>query len=245
MESYQHFVAIVAGDNHQEMMFNYDKRKTVTPYVRYEFAKRKSYYDKTIKAYEELLKMEGEDKHQSILSLLDYYKSIDDVEFYLDLTEEFTLDEKTGDAMTTENPDGKFDGCGIGKAFSQPFILLDGSEAYSAKKKDVDWAKMHLTEPRTYEVVWDTVMDGKEPQDEDERIVYENMKNRTVYLNFFKTRENYIANMTSFWGYAYLDKDGWKEMEGDQCEWVTNFYDRFIAPLPDDTVLTIYECTRI
>ena len=30
----------------------------------------------------------------------------------------------------------------------------------------------------------------------------------------------------------------------DQFVWVEKFYESFIDPLPDDTLLTIYECTK-
>ena len=72
------------------------------------------------------------------------------------------------------------------------------------------------------------------------------MKNRMAYFDNFEDREHYIASMTAFWGLAFVDKSGWYELDGKQkqFDWVVNFYDRFIKPLPDDTLLTIYECVR-
>jgi hypothetical protein len=43
-----------------------------------------------------------------------------------------------------------------------------------------------------------------------------------------------------------VSKNGWVELDDgmDQFVWVRNFYESFIDPLPDDTLLTIYECQK-
>ena len=89
-------------------------------------------------------------------------------------------------------------------------------------------------------------MEGKKPETDKEEKIYNNMKNRTGYFQKFGTKEKYVASCTAFWGYAFLDKSGWKELEPDQdqFEWMISYWDRFIKPLPDDTLLTIYECTK-
>jgi hypothetical protein len=73
------------------------------------------------------------------------------------------------------------------------------------------------------------------------------MKNREGYFMKFGTRENYIVTSTAFWGYAFVSENiEWIEMEPhvNQFEWVSNYYDRFIKPLSNDTLLTIYECKK-
>ena len=90
------------------------------------------------------------------------------------------------------------------------------------------------------------VMEGSEPQNDNETQIYENMKARTAYFEKFGSKENYVLVNTAFWGYAFVSENGWIELEDDmdQFEWVKNFYIRFIEPLPDDTLLTIYECNK-
>ena len=90
------------------------------------------------------------------------------------------------------------------------------------------------------------VMEGKTPSNEEETIIYENMKNRTQYFQSFGNRETYVASNTAFWGYAFLSEDvEWIDMEEhEQFSWIMQFYDLFIKPLPDDTILTIIECRK-
>ena len=56
-----------------------------------------------------------------------------------------------------------------------------------------------------------------------------------------------MASNTAFWGYAFLsEKTGWVELEDneEQFKWVVNFYNKFIKPQSDDTLISIYECRR-
>ena len=85
------------------------------------------------------------------------------------------------------------------------------------------------------------------PNDEHEKVLFENMKNMTSYFKKFETKDNYIVSNTAFWGYAFLsDMNGWldAENEEDQFAWMSNYYDVFIKNLPEDTLLTIYECRK-
>ena len=52
----QHFTAIVVGDNHEEIMKQYDKNLPIEPFVILEFNKSQEYYNKQIRLYEEMLK---------------------------------------------------------------------------------------------------------------------------------------------------------------------------------------------
>ena len=133
----------------------------------------------------------------------------------------------------------------IGKLFSVPFTLKDGTISFSAKKCDIDWDKMHLHNKEIYEAAWDMVMENKTPETDEEKLVYENMKNRTLSFQEFGNKETYVTSNTSFWGYAFLSEEtNWIDAEKyDQFTWMMNFYDTFIKPLPDDTLLTIVECS--
>jgi hypothetical protein len=258
MQHYRHFKVIVAGENPEELMLRHDSNIKVEPYVVFEFSKAEEYKKNYLKSLRSILKhaeKESIDKAQ-IQYLKDEINEVETespTDYFLDLTEGFVLDEKTGNAMSTENPDGKFTSHKVGGDFSTPFILkkendddVPPSETYSARKGDIDWEKIHLANQRPYEIAWDTTHGLAEPKDDEELAIYNNMKNLKAYFLNFEGREHYIASNTAFWGFAFVDESGWHDiLPGDkQFEWVIGFYDRFIKPLPDDTLLTIYECVR-
>ena len=173
-------------------------------------------------------------------------KEMSHIEFYEDLTKDLTLD-KEGNAYSTENYDGKFSWCEIGKIYSIPFLTKDGREVFKAKKSEIYWDKIHLSGGEIYGRAWEMVMEESAPTTEYEEQIYENMKDKKAYFNKFETKENYVISNTAFWGYAFLSEEkGWmdaSEVES-QFVWMRNFYDLFIKNLPEDTVLTIYECRK-
>ena len=98
-----------------------------------------------------------------------------------------------------------------------------------------------------YKRTWELVMENSIPKNEIEKNIFNNMKDKKSYFEKFSNKENYIISNTAFWGYAFLsDKTGWMSAEysEDQFTWMSNFYDLFIKLLPDDTLLTIYECKK-
>ena len=250
IDQYNHFVAIVAGDNPEVLMSPYDKNIETEPRVVYKYEDAGNLRDQYIHIYRSIVSSdaipEGPFKEDA-KDKLAVIENQTPEEFYLDLTMEYDHDPETGDATTKENPDGKWSSYRIGKLFSVPFILKDGTEAFQAKKGDINWEMMHLHGGEIYARAWEMVMEGSEPQNDYEKQIYDNMKARTAYFEKFGTKENYVLGNTAFWGYAFVTRTGnWLELEEDmdQFVWVRSFYDSFIAPLPDDTLLTIYECQR-
>ena len=240
IDQYNHFVALVAGDNPEVLMSPYDKSIKTEPRVAYKFADAGKLRNQYIKLYTALVESdtipEGPFKEDA-KDKLAVIQNQSDTEFYLDLTEDYEHDKDTGDALTTENPDGKWSSYRLGKLFSVPFILNDGT----------DWELMHLHGGEIYRRAWEMVMEGSKPVNDYEKQIYENMKARTAYFEKFGTKENYVLSNTAFWAYAFVTKTGnWLELEDDmdQFVWVGKFYESFIDPLPDDTLLTIYECTK-
>jgi len=251
MDEYRHFNVLVVGENPEELMLKYDAGLKVEPYVKYEYARAEEYYNSYLKSLRVLLKtMKRDDEDEEDIALLE--EEIHDIEnmkpedYYFELTAGCEIDTDSGDAYSRENPDAKFTSHRIAGFFALPFILKDGREVYTAYKGDVDWDKIHLANKRPYEVAWDTVVEGKTPNGEEEHKIYENMKYRTHYFTNFENREHYIAASCAFWNYAYVDENGWVELDKSkpQFDWVINFYDRFIKPLPDNAKLTLYECVR-
>ena len=66
------------------------------------------------------------------------------------------------------------------------------------------------------------------------------------YADFeaFENVENYIKYNCSYWNYAYLDKNGWHDAsDRKNYEWITSFYEKYVLPLKDGDVVTIFECS--
>lgn len=241
------FSVMVVGDNHKELMDKYSFGLEVEPYVRYEYLKADKYQNNSIKALDNLLNnadkvgLEPQLK-EGLERRIKALKKMTPFEYYRELTEGLYYDEN-GNALTTENPNGHWVTARIGKNFSLPLKLKDGTETYSAKADDIDWWAMN--EPTAmYEAAWEMVMEGREPTNAAEERVYESMKDKTAYFSNFKDKEDYVTYSTSYWNYAFVDKNGWVDMsDEDERKWITNFFERFVKNIdPNDTV-TIYECT--
>ena len=247
-DDYRHFVAIVAGDNPQSLMIPYDAMKEVEPYVVYKYSEAEQLKERYLKMYEAVLASGelGKEEKEEVQEEYDGLKGESAIEFFYEVTDHMEHNEE-GDALSTKNKFGKWKSFQLGKNFSVPFITNDGQETYQARKADINWSLVHLNGQEVYKRAWEMVMEKSSPENDTEKLIYENMKNRTTYFQKFGTKENYVASSTAFWGYAFLSaKTGWVELEDteNQFEWVTNFYDRFIKPLPEDTLLTIFECTK-
>lgn len=248
-DDFRHFVAIVAGDNPESLMIPYDNQKEVEPYVVYKYADAKKLKEKYLQMYEALIKDSdiSKEEREEIEAEYNNIKDENPTELFFEITDGYDYDPETGDAISTKNPIGKWKSFNVGKHFCVPFITNNGDEVYQAYKKDIKWDSMHLSNQDTYKRAWEMVMDGSQPENEVEQLIYDNMKNRIAYFQKFGTKENYIVSSTAFWGYAFLSKKtGWVELEENvsQFDWVSNFYERFIEPLPQNTLLTIFECTK-
>ena len=164
-------------------------------------------------------------------------------EYYSTITQGLYYDDE-GNALCEENPEGKWDKYNIGKNFSYPFKLNDGKESYQAFVKDIDWDSM--VEPtKLYEFAWECAMEGREPQDEIEKKIYESMKDKTTYFSNFKDKDDYVTYSTSYWNYAFVDENGWIDVDSarSETEWIKNFYKKFVQHLEPNDLVTIYECS--
>ena len=241
------FSVMVVGDNHKELMDKYSLDLEVDSYVRYEYLKADKYQSNSIKALDNLLSHGDEiglepQVKESLERRIKTLKGMTPFEYYRELTEGMYYDEN-GNALSTENPNGHWKTARIGKNFSLPLKLKDGTESYSARACDIDWDAMN--EPtELYEAAWEMVVDGREPTNEQEERVYESMKDKSAYFSNFKNKEDYVTYSTSYWNYAFVNKDGWVDMVNeDEKKWIGNFYDRFIATLDPNDLVTIYECS--
>lgn len=244
------FSVMVVGENPSKIMEKYDIRKEVEPYIKYKYLDAEKYKNSAIKILKNLL--ENYDKigikigsKELLEERLKALANLSTFEYYKELTQGLYYDEN-GDALSTENKDGHWLTCRIGRNFALPLKLKDGTESYSALCKDIDWDLMHKANQETYAAAWEMVMEGREPSTDVEKTIYEAMKDKTAYFSKFKDKESYVNYSTAYWNYAYVDENhGWVDVDlyGDENEWINTFYDGFIKNLKDDDLVTIFECS--
>lgn len=251
---------LVIGDNHEEIVKKYSMDTRVEPYV---FMKRDDAEAKQ-KAHLSLIenildskeiKLSDTERETYKNQYLDI-KEMSDFDYYLYITDGCKYDEENGDALSDKNPNAhyqyqkcyqksllKYGDEGEG-TFSNPFKMKDGTKSYSARKGDIDWTLNHLYNTKIYEAAWEIVVDGRESVTEQERIIQNNMSNKTEYFKNFKSKDEYVKHSCSFWCYGVAMDEKYESIDDYKTrdiEWIENFYDKYIKDLSDDTLLTIYE----
>lgn len=245
------FSLMVVGEKPYELVEKYSSNYKVEPYVKYKYLDAEKYKNVAIKTLTKLL--ENSDKigidgniKEALKQRLEIITKLSPFDYYRELTNGLYYNEN-GDAISDENKDAKYNTCRIGRNFSLPLKLKDGSEAYSAKSQDIDWERMHRANPKPYEAAWEIVVEGREPNkdDEEEMNIYNSMKDKKTYFGHFPSKKAYVDYSTAYWNYAYADKNGWLDMddEGDNEKWINGFYDRFVSGIKFDDLVTIFECS--
>ena len=243
------FTLMVVGDEPDEIIKKYDANLEVEPYVKYHYKDKEKYRKKAIKIAQEVV--ENSDKFGMSPFMKDYFqdkvkylKKLSDFEYYTSISSNCTFNED-GDALTTENPDGKWGTCRIGRNLCIPLKLKNGTEVLQAKAGDVDWKKMHMVNMATYSAAWQLYHKEREPITVVEKQIYNNVKGKDRYFAGFDSEEDYVNYCCSYWCYAYADKNGWKDADDyKNYEWITTFYDRFVKKLKPDDLITMYECSK-
>ena len=246
------FTVMVVGDNPEGLMSKYDKALKVKPYIKYKYLDAEKIRSNAIKMLSNIIS--SYDKFAMSEDQLEYFKSrlkaingMSSFEYYSSLTNGLYYDAD-GNALSEENPDGKWDKYNLGKNFSYPLKLKDGKESYQALSGDVDWNQMHMetNSVNLFEIIWRLVVDDDDPSDANEEQLKNNWKDKKNYLSGFKNVDEFISHSCAYWNYAYLDKNGWVDVddEGDEMKWVLNFFERFVEPLKNDEKVTIYEFSR-
>jgi hypothetical protein len=246
------FTVMVVGDNPEGLMSKYDKALKVKPYIKYKYLDAEKIRSNAIKMLSNIIS--NYDKFAMSEDQLEYFKSrlkaingMSSFEYYSSLTNGLYYDAD-GNALSEENPDGKWDKYNLGKNFSYPLKLKDGKESYQAISGDIDWNQMHMeaNSVNLFEIIWRLVVDDDDPSNANEEQLKNNWKDKKNYLSGFKNVDEFISHNCAYWNYAYLDKNGWVDVddEGDEMKWVLNFFERFIEPLKNDEKVTIYEFSR-
>ena len=177
------FSVMVVGDNPDELLKKYDINLSVEPYVKYKYSDAEKLQKNAIKVLDEIIA--NPDRFTLNSFQTDYFKerrkainNMSSFEYYQTITNGLYYD-KNGNALSEKNPNGKWSTCRIGKNFSLPLKLKNGTEAYQAINSDIDWEHMNMQNTNTYEIVWDLVHGNREPHSEEEERIYKNMKNKT------------------------------------------------------------------
>lgn len=126
---------------------------------------------------------------------------------------------------------------------ASPFKLKNGKTSYIANVSDIDWSIMHGAGKELYSKVWAMCVDGLEPNTEEDKKIYEAMRNRKQYFSNFSSMEDYVAVSTNFWFHAIIMENGEINVINPEKshEWAINFYDKYIKNLKPDSQLSIYE----
>lgn len=244
------FSVMVVGNNPEEITKKYDLNLKVEPYVKYKYLDAGKYKSISIKALEKVLSEADKislpnSTKEALKNRLVDLKKLPDFDYYRQLTEGLFYDEN-GNALSEENPNGKWKTCRLGKHFSLPLILKNGTESYSAMAGDVDWEKMNNVNQEAYKAAWEIVVEGRKPIGEQEETIAKTMGDKTMYFSRFKDKDEYVTYNTSYWNYAYVDEHGWKDVDtsgGNEIEWIKGFFDNFIKPLKPNDMVCIYECS--
>ena len=247
------YTVLVIGEKPEESMKKFSKSLKVEPYIKYKYLDAEKMRKSSLKYFSEILKnsdklMLNDFQKEMFKDRMKTIENMSSFEYYSMLTNGLYYDED-GNAMSDENPDGKWDSFNLGENFSYPFKLKNGGTSYSATFGEVDWDKMHMDESavRYFETVWRMVMDKKEPANEEERKIKEEWETRTNYLNSFKDEDSFISHNCSFWSYAIIKDGKWYDLDEDKMtdlEWTASFFNRFLEDTDDDEKLTLFEFSR-
>ena len=244
------FTVMVVGDKPDELMSKYEQGTKVEPYKVYSYSNAENMRANSISILKEIIKNPKKfnlnEFHSDYLKdRLNSIKSMTPFEYYSDIVNGYKIDDN-GDAWSDINKNGKWQTYQLGDNFSTPLKLKDGSETNQALNRDIDWNSMHLVNTKVFDLAWDLVHNIKSPSNEEEANIYKNMKDKTEYFSNFKNKDAYISHCCAYWNYAYLDKNGWVDIDDSKNnnDWVTNFFDTFVTKLKENDKVTIFECTK-
>lgn len=212
-----YYTVLIVGDVDVK---EYDKSLIVEPYVAYKFSDRSKIKSEALIMYKMCLENLKSDSLAAyfISHKRDMIQDMTDEEYFEEITKNMTYDELTGDAISTINPNGKYQ-----------FLGPMPSDAIS---------------PFGDNIFEGTVADllKYEFGDVEKKIALENF-DELQELSPFKSHEEYVEFQTSFFTNAFVSKEtGWlQQIDEDQVQWGITFQKRFIEPLPLNTKIKIMQ----
>lgn len=255
---------MVVGENHVEIAKKYSltngkkSEKVILlkhSEVQQEFDKHKRYAKEKLIEFQKIGNTKMIEMYSNLCDVLEN-TTLDE---YFDAVSEGSLIDENGDVYTLNDPCSKysdercgqsiFEKTGEYNGLSQPFPLKNGGFSLVAKKGDIDWERIHMVpeDVAMFDAVWRLCVLGDKPMLPIEERIYNNMKNRIAYLKQFKSKEEYIRHSCAFWCYGIANDDGCvllddlSDIPNYDKTWVSGFYEKYIEPLPDDTVIALYD----
>lgn len=251
MEGSKLFTVMVVGEAPDQLMSKYQIDSKVSKYIKYKYSEAKQMKNNSIKLLKEIISNPKSFNFNLyhldyITKRIKYLETISDFDYYCYLTQGLEID-KNGDAWSDINPQGKWKSYKLGDFFSMPLILKDGNQTHQAYNKDINWSCMHLKDTDIYEITWDLVHNIREPINDAEKQIIKNMGDKKNYFDSFSTKEEYVIHNSAYWNYAYLDENGWKDIDDSNktpFEWISSYYNTYVEPLHENDKITIFECAK-
>ena len=226
------FSVLVAGDVD---LSEYDINRKVEPYVVYKFNDRTKIRQQAIDIYKEFLKNNNDSTSlmNSFLNIkLQEIEESTDEEYFESATKGMLFDKKTGDALTTINPNGKYRIIKDPKTDTAVPLIND---KFQCEVSELPPYKVDDFLKTKYEEHWDYVMKDGAKMTKDS------------LLQTYGSKEMYVNVMIEpmFYNAFVSNETGWVEPNYDeQNEWVLEFRDRFIKKLSKNTKLKVYNFAR-
>lgn len=228
-----HFaVAVIHRDDQsiKELLAPYNENLRVEPYIKYT-------------------------RDEAIVYAREHYldKNASDEECYEYMSDDYKVDIN-GNLLSTYNPKSKWDYWMCGGRFSGMLKNKNGTPIDEGRIKDLD---LDLDEAKyQYRLrYWDVVVNGSPLKPGETKDSFFNMFKKEYYTCRYGDAETYAKIMTTFSTYAVVTPDGewhapgdmgWFGMSDESDEswinWVSNYYDRFIAGADPEWIMTIVDC---
>src|SRR5574344_1786238 len=152
---------MVVGENPDELLKKYDMSLQVEPYIKYKFLDAKKIKKNAEKMLTNFLKSDSSVKLSE--SVKKYFeeklsdtKDMTDFEYYQKISDGLIYDSN-GNAISTENPNGRWKTYRIGRNLCIPLELKNGEKSLQARAGDINWNAKHMANTETYEIARDMV----------------------------------------------------------------------------------------
>lgn len=243
------FSTLVIGDNPDEIISKYNINKEVNePYIIYKYSDLHKIRKNRIKIYEEFLKtLDNPLNKAQISTQISKLENMSDEEYYNEIGDLYGYDERMN-IISDDNPFGEFIFSEKGGKYFNDFLIdVNGKYTTSDIKSHIAWDKLHfnIDKLKVYDRTWELCVNKITPVDDYDKNIIKNMSNYKGYFDKFKDKNDFIAKSTSFFTFAVCTEDSWYDADKFNNEnWDIIFYDMFIKDLPDNKLITIYECWK-
>jgi hypothetical protein len=259
-----HFSVLVIGDNVEIVLEQYDENIEVTPYVgQPAYIVERDFRRHQVSCFTKLFKGETLDAFDELTLTLDKVNA--------DWWERWSGEslDSEGNALTTYNPNSKWDWYSIGGRWTGALILKDDAEgrlgvsgvfdnqpehdADISTIGDVDWVAMNKLAKEKSAKEWDNLF---KPYDNHDFCLYNKdyvEKQKKIHLEIYGTKEEYVRRRGFWTTYALVTEDewiapgemGWFGLSTDETidrEAYDNKFVSYLKSLPKNTAITVVDC---